>query len=289
MSQGAYDKACYSNEGVVMRKYFAAFVVFALCSAPLGAELKVTSKMSAKPVAGAAAANDMMSAMMGPMLAQMFGGAEGIEMTATIHEDGRMRADYPNGFAGMPAGAVVITRTDGTSVGYDAAAKTWWKMLDPSSQPGMAEMLAQMKPEVSTKRTGEFATVAGLKAERVMMTMRMAIPMPPGAENLPAEVLAMIPKEITGDSDTWVAPVHAKYVKSMAKAFSVGPMAGMGLEKMLGDLQGFTVRQVTRLSVLAGYELETLVMKIVEEDVADTVFDVPTGFKEIPMPMPAIK
>lgn len=272
-----------------MRKYFAAFVVFALCTAPLGAELKVTSKMSAKPVAGAPAANDMMSAMVGPMLTQMFGGAEGVEMTLTINEDGRTRAEYVGAFAGMPAGAVIITRADGTAIGYDATAKTWWKMLDPSSMPGMAEMMAQMKPEVSTKRTGEFATVVGLKAERVTMNMRMAIPMPPGAENLPPEVLAMIPKEIKADGDLWIAPVHAKYVKSMAKAISLGPMAGMGLDKMMGDFQGLTVRQVMRMSVLAGHELETLVLKIVEEDVPDTVFDVPTGFKEIPMPTPAIK
>lgn len=272
-----------------MRKYFAAFVVFALCTAPLGAELKVTSKMSARAIPGAPAGGDMMSAMMGPMLTQMFGGTEGIEVTATINEDGRMRADYPSGFAGMPAGAVVITRVDGTSVGYDATAKTWWKMVDPSSQPGMAEMMAQMKPEVSTKRTGEFATVAGLKAERVTMNMRMAIPMPPGSENLPAEVLAMIPKEIKADGDMWVAGVHAKYARSIAKAMTAGPMAGMGLDKILGDLQGLTVRQVMRMSLLAGHELETLVTKIVEEDVADSVFDVPAGFKEIPMPTPSIR
>lgn len=272
-----------------MRKYLAAFVIFALCGAPLGAELKVTSKMWAKPVAGAPGGNDMMAAMVGPMLTQMYGGAEGVEMTITINEDGRMRTDYVNAFAGMPAGAVVIMRADGTSVGYDAAAKTWWKMLDPSSMPGMSEMMAQMKPEVSTKRTGEFATVAGFKAERLTMNMRMAIPMPPGAENLPPEVLAMIPKEIKVDGDMWVAGVHAKYMKSMAKAISQGPMAGMGIEKMLGDLQGLTVRQVTRMSMLTGYELETLVSKAVEEDVADSVFDLPTGFKEIPMPTPIVR
>lgn len=274
---------------VMMRKYFAAFVVFALCSAPLGAELKVTSRMSAKAVAGAPAGGDMMSAMVGPMLTQMFGGPEGIEMTVTINEDGRMRADYPKSFAGMPAGAVVITRADGTSVGYDPSAKTWWKMLDPSSQPGMSEMMAQMKPDVSTKRTGEFATVAGLKAERVTMNMRMPIPMPPGSENMPAELLAMIPKEITADGEMWVAGVHAKYAKSIAKAMTMGPMAGMGLDKLLGDLQGLTVRQVMRMSLLAGHELETLVTKIVEEDVADSVFDIPTGFREIPMPTPSIR
>ena len=272
-----------------MRRYFAAVVVFALCTAPLSAELKVTSKMVARQVAGAPAGNDMMAAMIGPMLTQMYGGTEGIETILTIHEDGRMRTDYPAGFMGMPAGTVVIMRADGTSVGFDAKAQTWWKMMDPSSAPGMAEMLAQLKPEVSSKRLGEFATVAGLKAERVSMNMRMALPRPPGTENLPPEVLAMIPSEIKMDGDMWVAPVHAKYTKGMLKALSQGPMAALGFEKMLGDVQGLTVRQVMRMSLLAGYELETLVSKVVEEDVADSVFDVPAGYKEIPMPTPNIR
>jgi hypothetical protein len=180
-------------------------------------------------------------------------------------------------------------RADGSSVGFDAKAQTWWKMVNPMEDPATKAMLAQLKPVVSTKRTGEFATVAGLKAERVSMTMQIAVPMPPGAEQLPAEMLAMIPKEIRVDGDNWVSSAHAHYVKSMTKVLAQGPMAGVGLDKLLNDLQGLSVRQVMRMSMLAGWELETLVTKIVEEDVPDSVFDVPTGYKEIPMPTPAIK
>ncbi|MEO6223434.1 MAG: hypothetical protein ABIP90_09295 [Vicinamibacterales bacterium] len=265
-----------------MRRYFVAVIVFALCTAPLRAELKVTSRMVARQVANAPAGNDMVAATVGPMLTQMYGGTEGVEMTLTLHEDGRMRTDYVGAFAGMPAGAVVLMRTDGTSVGFDAKAQTWWKMVDPAA--GLADMMAQLKPEVTTKRTGESAQVAGLKAERISMNLRMALPRPPGTENLPPEILAMIPSELKMEGDMWVAPVHAKYMKSMLKALSQGPMAGMGLEKMMGDVQGLTVRQVMRLSILAGYELETLVSKVVEEDVPDSVFDLPTAYKEIPMP-----
>jgi hypothetical protein len=142
---------------------------------------------------------------------------------------------------------------------------------------------------VTTKRTGEFATVAGLKAERVTMVMTMPIPMPPGAENLPAEVMAMMPTEIRIDGDMWQAPVYAKYTKGMAKAFSQGPMAAMGLDKLMSGAEGFIVRQVMRMSMLAGYEIETVVTRVAEEDVPDTAFDLPAGFKEIPMPTPVIK
>src|SRR6185436_864089 len=127
-----------------MRKYFVAVVVFALCTAPLRAELKVTSKMVAHQVPGAPAGNDMMAAMVGPMLTQMYGGAEGVEMTVTMHEDGRTRTDYAGAFMGMPAGAVVMMKADGTSVGFDDKAKTWWKISDAASLPGMAEMMAQI-------------------------------------------------------------------------------------------------------------------------------------------------
>ncbi len=272
-----------------MRRYVFACVFVALVSAPLSAELKFTSKMTAKAVAGAPAGNDMMSTMVGPMLQQMFGGAEGVEMTVTVHEDGRMRTDYPGSFVGMPPGTVVLLRADGTSVGYDAAAKTWWKMTDGGGNPEMTAMLAQMKPDVTSKRTGEFATVAGFKAERVAMTMVMPIPMPPGAENLPPEIMAMIPKEIRMDGDMWLASVFAKYTKGMAKALSQGPMAAIGLDKMMSGLEGFSVRQVMRMSMMAGYELETLVSHAAEEDVPDTAFDLPTGLKEIPMPTPVIR
>ncbi len=272
-----------------MRRYLTLAVVLALCSAPLSAELKITNKMTARQVAGAAPANDMMAAMVGPMIQQMFGGAEGVEMTVTMNEDGRMRVDYASSFSGMPAGAAVVTKADGSSVGFDAKARTWWKMPDPGSNPEAAAMLAQMKPEVTTKRTGEFATVAGLKAERVTMVMRMAIPRPPGTENLPPEMLAMIPSEMTVDSEMWLANVHTKYTKAMAKVLTQGPMAGLGLEKMMGDLTGLNVRNVSRMSMLSGYEIETVALKVVEEDVPDSVFDVPAGFKEIAMPMPNIR
>ena len=269
-----------------MRKYLAAVVVVAVCTAPLSAELKVTSKMTARQVAGAPAGNDMMAAMVGPMITQMYGGPEGVDMTVTMHEDGRLRTDYPKGFAGMPAGAVVLMRADGSSVGFDDKAKTWWKMGSPMDDPNAKAMLAQLKPQVTTKRTGEFATVAGLKAERVSMTMVMGIPLPPGAENMPPEMMAMIPKEIRVEGDSWVAPVHAKYTKSMTKVLAQGPLAGVGIDKVLNDMQGLNVRQVMRMSMLAGWELETLVTQVGEEDVPDSVFELPTGYKEIPMPTP---
>jgi hypothetical protein len=169
-------------------------------------------------------------------------------------------------------------------VGFDPKTQTWWKMVDPLADPKAAEMLAQAKPEVAAKRTGEFATLAGFKAEQVSLTMHMAVPLPPEAAQLPPQLLAMIPKEIRVDGRVWVTPEHSKYAKGMTKAFVQGPLLTIGLDKPVNDLQALMVRSVMTVSLLSGWELETVASKVVEEDVPDTVFDVPAGYKEIPMP-----
>ena len=135
-----------------MRRMFASLLVLVALSAPLSAELKITSKMSVKPVAGAAPATDMMSQMMGPMLLQVFGGTAGVESVAIIHEDGRIRTEYTTAFQGMPAGSVMLVRKDGTTVGFDAKGGTWWKV------PGMADMPPEAaamtgRPQAPASRT----------------------------------------------------------------------------------------------------------------------------------------
>lgn len=272
-----------------MRRYVVAIALLGLLSAPLRAELRITSRMSARAVAGAPAGNDMMSAMVGPMIQQMFGGAEGVEMVVTMHEDGRVRTEYSGAFAGMPLGTVVLMKADGSSVAFDAKAQTWWKLNDPSSTPEVAEMMAQMAPEVTMTSTSESATIAGLKAQRTNMVLRMKIPLPPGAEQLPPEMLAMIPSEMQIDGELWQADVHQNYTKGMVKAMAQGPLAALNFDGMFAKLTGLTLRQVMRVSVLPGYEIETVVSKVVDEDVPDSVFDVPAGFKEIAMPMPNIR
>lgn len=274
-----------------MRRWVvSAMVLVAVTSASLSAELKVTSKMSVRAVPGAPPAADMMSQMMGPMMLQMFGGTDGVEMVTTSHEDGRTRVEYRGAFAGMPAGTVVLMRADGSSVGYDPKAGTWWKIPGPSDMPPeAAAMLAQMAPEISTKKTGQFETIAGLRAEKVSMSMRMAIPLPPEAQQMPPEILAMIPKEFVFEGDMWVTSQFGKYMKAATKAMASGPMAQFGFGKLATEVGGLSVKQVMRMNLLAGYEMETLVLSAAEESVPATAFDLPAGLKEVPMPTPSIR
>ena len=67
---------------------------------------------------------------------------------------------------------------------------------------------------------------------------------------------------------------------------TTGAMAQFGFDKLTAALQGLSMKQVMRMNLLAGYEMETLVTSVVEEDTPDSVFDLPTGLKEIPMPTP---
>jgi len=258
-----------------------ALVLLVMVVAPLSADLKVTSKMTVRAVPGAAPATDMMSQMMGPMLLQLFGGTEGVEMVQTSNEDGRMRVEYRTAFAGMPAGVVIVTKADGSSVGFDPQAKTWWKM-DVDAET--AAMMAQMQPKITITKTGQFDSIAGFRAEKVAMSMRMAIPLPPEAAQLPQEFLAMMPSEFIFEGDTWVTPQFDKYLKAMAKSQSAGPMQQFGFDKLMADLPGLAVKQVMRMNLLAGYEIETLVTSAVEETVPASAFEVPAGFKEVAMP-----
>jgi len=271
---------------VPMRRMFGSALVLLALVAPLSAELKVTAKMSVRPVPGAAPATDMMSQMMGPMMLQMFGGTDGVEMVTISHEDGRTRTEYKTAFTGMPAGSVVLMRADGTSVGFDAKGGTWWKVPGAADlPPEAAAMMAQTTPEITTKKTGQFETIAGQRAEKVTLSMRMPIPIP---ADVPAELRAMLPEAFVFEGDTWIAESFGKYTKAMAKAMTAGAMAQFGFDKLMADLQGLPVKQLMRMNLLAGYEMETLVLSVAEQDTPDSVFDLPTGLKEIPMPTPQI-
>ena len=97
---------------------------------------------------------------------------------------------------------------------------------------------------------------------------------------------AMLPEAFIFEGETWVATSFSKYTKAMAKAMTTGAMSQFGLDKLMADFQGLPVKQIMRMNMLAGYEMETLVLSIVEEDTPDSLFDMPTGLKEIPMPSP---
>lgn len=278
------------------RRWCAALIVALCVTVPVSAELKYTYKMTMKKVEGPAPQGMFaaMGDMMGPMIDQVFGGAEGVDVVVTVHQDGRMRSEYLRSYSGMPAGSVVLLRGDGSSVGYDPKAGTWWKMTDGLDEmpPEMQAMLAQMKPVVSVKKTGERQAIAGLASEKSLLSIRMPIPLPPGVDlsQVPPELAAMIPKEITVDADVWLSPQYGKYSSAMLDQLTKGPFAQFGIKSFDAEqLAGFTTRMNMRMSVMPGYEMEMLVSTVGEETAPAAAFELPAGLKEIPMPQPAIR
>jgi len=135
-------------------------------------------------------------------------------------------------------------------------------------------MMGQVKATVA--RTGEFATVAGVRAERAKLDIRMPLPVPPGMTGFPTEL------SISGEA--WLAEQYKKYAavsKTMAST-----MGAMGLEQMMAI--GLPVRSIMRSELFAGKEVESIVTAIAEVTVPASTFEIPAGFTEVPAPMPAM-
>src|SRR5690606_5404634 len=72
------------------RRWCAALIVALCVTVPVSAELKYTYKMTMKKVEGPAPQGMFaaMGDMMGPMIDQVFGGADGVDVIVTVHQDG---------------------------------------------------------------------------------------------------------------------------------------------------------------------------------------------------------
>jgi hypothetical protein len=253
----------------MMRKLLAALVVVLTIGVPLRAELKYTMKMEmhASSVPSSEPADPMM-AMIGNMMVDMLVPPGGVEMTCVVGDKGA-RVEYSKAYLMMPAGAVTIIKPDGSMVVINPAARTYWKVaaMGTALPPGMS-------PVVTTKRTGEFADVAGVRSERVTVDIRIAIPLPPGVQAPPG-----MPTELTMAGDLWMTDRFKAFTNASAAALG---LKSLGFEKTLaGEMP---MRTVLRSALFGGKEMETVVLKIGEEAVPAGLFDLPADYKEIPAP-----
>jgi hypothetical protein len=225
--------------------------------APLHAELKYTLRMDVKKsTAKPSAPADPGLAGLGVMVTDMLLPGGSVELGVTTGERGT-RIEPNKGFAGMPAGTVVLVRPDGSITGFDPAAKTFWRSPAPDAGGGI---------QAKTRRTGEISSVSGERVERV--TFQMTLPLGSSGKTPP----------ITLEGEAWVAERFKKYSASKYSGLT-GALALF----QLADL-GLSMRQVIRGQILGDREIEALVSKVAEEPVAPSLFDVPAGFKEVPGP-----
>ncbi len=257
----------------IKRNALAALVLAAVVVAPLHAELKYTMRIqahpSSDPAPAPAPANALLSAI-GPMLVQTLAPAGGTEFTVTVGERGT-RVDYPQAYTIVPAGGATLMRPDGSMVVLNPADKTYWRMGKPDLS---AIMKGSGGPQVTVHWTGEYATVAGLRSQRAVVSVQVPLPVPAGMA-MPAGVPAVM--AISGD--VWLTDQYRTYAKITAGLVGA---SGLGLEKLAAD--GFLTRSVLRGEVFGDQEIESVVTNVAEVTVPASTFDVPAGYTEVPPP-----
>ena len=227
------------GQGGQMKKVFVLLCVAALVSSRASAELKYTVKTEAqKPEAqktetaktdaqktetpGSKAANPML-AMMGDALSRQLLPEGSATMTYLIGEKGT-RIDFVNSAMGQAAGTVTIIQPDGSTVVLNPKDQTYWKAS--MKEMGSAMQSAGLTPQVTSSRTGEVETVAGVKCERSTFTMKMDLPIPPAAR---ASLGADFPSSLDLSGDTCLTTDQFQnYAEMAAKTAGDGHAGGHG-------------------------------------------------------------
>lgn len=252
----------------------AAACVFAL-AVPSWADLHYTMHTEARQVTPTEPANTML-AMAGDMMVQTMlpeGPADSIFWLS----DKGTRIELTKANLMMPAGTVILHLADGTMALLNPKDKTYWKMSVPQMMPPMMGALSQLKPEMSFIHTGEFATIAGVRAEHITSRSTIDLPSPPAGAPVPMGM----PTSITTSADLWMADQYANY---SALARTTASM--MGLDGLVPP--GFMLKDVMRISIFPEYEIESVVTEIKEEPAPADAFEIPADYVEMLSPFPKV-
>jgi hypothetical protein len=172
---------------------------------------------------------------------------------------------YGAAMPGLPLGSVGVQRADGTFV-LNPRDKTYWKL--PVAPRPAVPLPPGVKADVTYTRTGEFATIAGVRSERVAMRMTMSLPAGTGVQ---------VSIEMTGD--IWLTDQFARYQSTLA--------ANDQLAGLLSDSKrpnGFIMRATVRGGVFGHYEVDRTITSIAEVPSRPELFEIASDYKEAPMP-----
>ena len=267
-----------------MRKTFrttgVALAVMLAASAVVQADLKYTMRAEMKPApTGASGPANPMLAQAGAAMQQQLVPSGPAEIVYIVSDKG-VRTEFKQAAMGNTAGTITLARPNGDIISIDTNAKTYWKMTGEQAAKAMA--MVPVKPVVTTKRTGEFAAVAGVRSERMTFDIRIDLP-------IPAELLSQLPPgfptSIAMNGEAWYAADQYKnYGELVAKG--AASMKGMGFEKLMTE--GLMLKQVMRSDLFSGQQFELTTTVIAEEKVDAALFEIPAGFKEVPSPLAAM-
>jgi hypothetical protein len=242
-----------------------AGLLVAVAVSPAAADLRYTTHIETRKVESAEPIDPLMG-MIGAMMASRFPTGD---MTMTVGEAGT-RVEFVNALGPVPAGGVMLIRT-GSTVILNPIDRTYWTARAPAPV-----LIGANAPAITSKRTGQFETLEGLKTERVAFGLSMPLPLPAGVQ-LPAG----FPTTFTMDGDMWVADQFKAYAASL-NAIANTLFPGIGIGGLAQD--GLVVKQITRSPMFGGNELVFSVSDVMETASAEDVFQVPADYKEVPAP-----
>ncbi len=192
-----------------------------------------------------------------------------VEFTYDV-TDHVLRVQGTHEAAFLRPGAVGILRPDRTWLVIHPETRQYARFT-PISSPSQ---LRQSQSALSFERTGEFADIAGIRAERV--TFQNVFTNPAG------ELLSKVAGEpviVWVGGDAWISTQHKKYADLLVGPYADAPFAFPLLNAL--QKEGLILRVVLRSPFFNGYEIERRVTRISEGPVVASLFDVPTDYSEI--------
>ena len=235
------------------------------CSRP-PLHLKYVSRMQMQPSTVTTQGDPILESI-GRSVGEMVLPGGSMQMTTLVGEYG-IRLEWDRAMPGIPAGAAMLyNAADGTSVVVNPAEKTYWKLTSSA----VADLFpAEAKPQVTSAKTKETATIAGVPTERMTFEIRMPLPAPPDRPRPPG-----MPTELTMSGEAWVAEQYGKYLGAASK---LPAMNALGMDALAQH--GLQMKQILRSPVFGAQQLETHVTSVSEERVSADLFKVPAGYKE---------
>jgi hypothetical protein len=243
----------------------AVLAAASISVAPVRAELKYTMKLEARAstVPSGSPPNPLLT-MIGSLLLGTIAPPGGVVMTTIVGQRGA-RTEYDRAYAVLPAGAAMLTSPDGTIVIIDPSTRTYWRDTGSRSIGGAVMATAAFK------RTGTFATIAGVRAERTTLDVRAPLPLPEGMQ-LPA-----LPPEIAMTGEVWLSSQYGRYVQAAA-GFTGLPGLARIFDKV--SVPGFPMRFIVRSDLFGDQQIESVVTSIGEVTAAPDAFQIPAGYME---------
>jgi hypothetical protein len=253
---------------LIVKKQLIVALVF-LASSSLAAEVKYTVRVEArKGTAGAEV--DPMLTMLGNQILEATAPNGEVELKITLG-NGVGRVEWSQEMPGIPEGAVLLQRRNGTRVMFNPADRTWWRVAVPT----LSALSARRRPIVTLTPSIETGTTAGPAATRTRVDI--VIPFP---EAQAGEMVSGTPTELPLNGEIWVTSSLAKYVTPELQTF-----LGMGFLGVNAAPAGqFVLRQILRGPTFGEMELESIVTSVAEEALPASTFEVPQGFKEVTAP-----